>query len=76
MPIAGQPADPEFVWSFQMPAEGDDEMAAPPVDSEATAPATEEEVQWMLYPRVIGNPTNMKLSDDDPLRGKPRDAGD
>eukprot|EP00959_Pyramimonas_sp_CCMP1952_P228626 4780113-Pyramimonas_sp.AAC.1 len=30
----------------------------------------------MLYPRVIGNPTDMELIDDDPLRGNPRDAGD
>eukprot|EP00959_Pyramimonas_sp_CCMP1952_P060749 1268934-Pyramimonas_sp.AAC.1 len=47
-----------------------------PADSEATIPATDEEIQAMLYPRVIGNPTDMELVDGDPLRGNPRDAGD
>eukprot|EP00959_Pyramimonas_sp_CCMP1952_P385658 8082025-Pyramimonas_sp.AAC.1 len=35
-PIAGQPADIEFVENFHAPAEGDDDMAVTPADSEAT----------------------------------------
>eukprot|EP00959_Pyramimonas_sp_CCMP1952_P077591 1621859-Pyramimonas_sp.AAC.1 len=31
-------------------------------------------MQLMLYPRVIGRPADMELSDDDPLRENPRDA--
>eukprot|EP00959_Pyramimonas_sp_CCMP1952_P065817 1374160-Pyramimonas_sp.AAC.1 len=73
MPISGQPADLEFVENFHVPAEGDGEMAGAPADSEATVPA---EIQLMLYPRVIGNPTNMELSDDDPWWGSPRDVCD
>eukprot|EP00959_Pyramimonas_sp_CCMP1952_P448878 9399390-Pyramimonas_sp.AAC.1 len=30
----------------------------------------------MLHPRVIGNPADIGLIDDDPLRGRPRDAGE
>eukprot|EP00959_Pyramimonas_sp_CCMP1952_P236141 4935055-Pyramimonas_sp.AAC.1 len=59
-----------------MPAEGDFGMAGTPADSESTTPATDEEMQAMLYPRACGNPTDMELIDDDPLRGNPRDAGD
>eukprot|EP00959_Pyramimonas_sp_CCMP1952_P174439 3645584-Pyramimonas_sp.AAC.1 len=33
-------------------------------------------MQLMLYPRVIGSPTYLELSDGDPLRGSPRDASD
>eukprot|EP00959_Pyramimonas_sp_CCMP1952_P039980 836095-Pyramimonas_sp.AAC.1 len=51
-------------------------MAGSPADSEAIIPATEEEIQLILYPRVLGNPTNTELSDDDPLRGNPRDVSD
>eukprot|EP00959_Pyramimonas_sp_CCMP1952_P301169 6301229-Pyramimonas_sp.AAC.1 len=51
-------------------------MAGAPADSEVTIPATDEEIQLMLYHRVIGNPTDMELSDDDPLRGNPRGASD
>eukprot|EP00959_Pyramimonas_sp_CCMP1952_P004811 100950-Pyramimonas_sp.AAC.1 len=76
MPIAGQRADIEFVENFHVPAEGDDEIAGTPADSEATILATEDEIQLMLYPRVIGKPTNMELSDGDPLRGNPRDVRD
>eukprot|EP00959_Pyramimonas_sp_CCMP1952_P230140 4811681-Pyramimonas_sp.AAC.1 len=76
MPIAGRPADIDFIENFHAPAERDDELAGAPADSEATTPATEEEIQWMLYPRFIGYPTNMELSDDDPLRGNPRDVSD
>eukprot|EP00959_Pyramimonas_sp_CCMP1952_P246988 5162140-Pyramimonas_sp.AAC.1 len=36
----------------------------------------DEDTHAMLYPRVIGNPTNTELIDGDPLRGSPRDAGD
>eukprot|EP00959_Pyramimonas_sp_CCMP1952_P041077 858853-Pyramimonas_sp.AAC.1 len=59
-----------------MPAEGDGGMAGAPADSETIIPATEEEMQLMLYPRVLGKPTNMELSDGDPLRGNPRDVSD
>eukprot|EP00959_Pyramimonas_sp_CCMP1952_P320489 6706698-Pyramimonas_sp.AAC.1 len=76
MPIAGQPADVEFVEDFHMPAEADREMAGAPADSEATTPAREEEIQLTFYPRAFDNPTNMELSDDGPVRGSPRDAGD
>eukprot|EP00959_Pyramimonas_sp_CCMP1952_P088023 1841829-Pyramimonas_sp.AAC.1 len=51
-------------------------MAGVPADSEAIIPATEEEVQLMLYPRVMGNPANVELSDDAPLRGNPRGVRD
>eukprot|EP00959_Pyramimonas_sp_CCMP1952_P290402 6074075-Pyramimonas_sp.AAC.1 len=50
-------------------------MAGAPSDSEATIPAIEEEMQLMHYPRAIGNPTNMDLTDDDHLRENPRDVG-
>eukprot|EP00959_Pyramimonas_sp_CCMP1952_P043281 905723-Pyramimonas_sp.AAC.1 len=50
IPIAGQTADIECVEKLHIPAEGDDEMAVTPA---------EEEIQLMLYPRVIGSPTNM-----------------
>eukprot|EP00959_Pyramimonas_sp_CCMP1952_P041658 871458-Pyramimonas_sp.AAC.1 len=51
-------------------------MAGAPADSEATFLATEEGKQLMLYPWVIGNPTDMDLSDDDPVWGNPRDVSD
>eukprot|EP00959_Pyramimonas_sp_CCMP1952_P293657 6141579-Pyramimonas_sp.AAC.1 len=51
-------------------------MAGAPADSEATIPATEEEMQMMLHPQVVGNPINIEPSGDDPWRGSPRDAGD
>eukprot|EP00959_Pyramimonas_sp_CCMP1952_P216719 4532200-Pyramimonas_sp.AAC.1 len=51
IPIAGQPADIEFVENFHVPAEGDADMAGAPADSEAIVPATEEEIQLMLHPR-------------------------
>eukprot|EP00959_Pyramimonas_sp_CCMP1952_P045670 954237-Pyramimonas_sp.AAC.1 len=59
-----------------MPAEGDAEIAGGPADSEATILAAEEEIQLMPYLRVIGNPTNMGLNDDDLSRGNPQDVGD
>eukprot|EP00959_Pyramimonas_sp_CCMP1952_P330293 6915896-Pyramimonas_sp.AAC.2 len=34
IPIAGQPADVEYLENFRMPAGGDDEMAAAPADPE------------------------------------------
>eukprot|EP00959_Pyramimonas_sp_CCMP1952_P199193 4166429-Pyramimonas_sp.AAC.1 len=73
-PIAGQPADIEFVENFHAPVEGDFGVAGAPADSVSTIPATDEEIHAMLYPRAIGNPTNAELIDDDPLRGNPRDA--
>eukprot|EP00959_Pyramimonas_sp_CCMP1952_P298213 6237601-Pyramimonas_sp.AAC.1 len=57
-----------------MPAEGDADMAGAPANSEATISATDEEIQLMLHPRVIGNPTNMEWSDEGLLRGSPRDV--
>eukprot|EP00959_Pyramimonas_sp_CCMP1952_P151323 3166258-Pyramimonas_sp.AAC.1 len=69
IPIGGQPADIECVENFRAPAAGDADVAGAPADSEATIPATDEEIQLMLYPRVIGNPTTTELSDDGPLRG-------
>eukprot|EP00959_Pyramimonas_sp_CCMP1952_P293326 6134715-Pyramimonas_sp.AAC.1 len=71
--IVGEPAVFAFGENFHVPAEGDDEMAGAPAESEAIIPATQVEMQLMLYLRVIGNPTNMELSDDGHLRGNPRD---
>eukprot|EP00959_Pyramimonas_sp_CCMP1952_P040316 843282-Pyramimonas_sp.AAC.1 len=76
MPIAGQAADVDFVENARVPAEGGDEMAGAPADSEATIAATEEDMQRVLYLRSIGSPTKMELSGDDPLRGKPPDVSD
>eukprot|EP00959_Pyramimonas_sp_CCMP1952_P287949 6021682-Pyramimonas_sp.AAC.1 len=50
-PIAGQPADIEFVENFHMPVEGDSGIAGAPADSDSTIPATDEEINAMLYPR-------------------------
>eukprot|EP00959_Pyramimonas_sp_CCMP1952_P201169 4207135-Pyramimonas_sp.AAC.1 len=52
IPIAGQPADIEFVENFHVPAEGDDEMAATPANSEATIPATEGGIHVMIFSSV------------------------
>eukprot|EP00959_Pyramimonas_sp_CCMP1952_P162102 3389258-Pyramimonas_sp.AAC.1 len=76
MPIAGQPADIKCVEKFHVPAEVDGEMAGAPADSEAIVPAVTGGIQLMLHPRIIGNPTNMELSDDGPSRGNPRDVSD
>eukprot|EP00959_Pyramimonas_sp_CCMP1952_P426741 8937705-Pyramimonas_sp.AAC.1 len=43
-------------------------MAGAPADSEAASPATEKEVQMMLYLQIIGNPTKMESYDNDHLR--------
>eukprot|EP00959_Pyramimonas_sp_CCMP1952_P023413 492121-Pyramimonas_sp.AAC.1 len=51
-------------------------MAGTPADSDSTTPATDEDAHAILYPEVIGSPTNTESIDDDPLRGNPRDAGD
>eukprot|EP00959_Pyramimonas_sp_CCMP1952_P311560 6520414-Pyramimonas_sp.AAC.1 len=59
-----------------VPIEGDFGMAGAPADSESTSPATDKEIHAMLYPRVIGNPTNMEVIDDYPRRENPRDASD
>eukprot|EP00959_Pyramimonas_sp_CCMP1952_P315884 6611453-Pyramimonas_sp.AAC.1 len=75
-PIAGQPSDIRFAENFHAPAEGDADMAEAPADTEVTILATDEEIQAMLYPRATGNPTDMELGDDDPLRGNLRCAGD
>eukprot|EP00959_Pyramimonas_sp_CCMP1952_P451887 9461348-Pyramimonas_sp.AAC.1 len=60
-PIAGQPEDIEFVENCRVPVEGGLGMAGAPADSDSTILATEEEVHVMLYPRVIGNPTNAEF---------------
>eukprot|EP00959_Pyramimonas_sp_CCMP1952_P370921 7768295-Pyramimonas_sp.AAC.1 len=51
-------------------------MAGALADIEVIISATDEEIQLVLYARLIGTPTNMELSDDDPVRGNPRDASD
>eukprot|EP00959_Pyramimonas_sp_CCMP1952_P129187 2701412-Pyramimonas_sp.AAC.1 len=56
MPIAGQPAQIEFVGDYHIPANIDHDMAGASADSEATIPATDEDIQMMLNPQVIGNP--------------------
>eukprot|EP00959_Pyramimonas_sp_CCMP1952_P367522 7697992-Pyramimonas_sp.AAC.1 len=51
-------------------------MAGAPADSDATMPASEEELQLAFQPQVIGGPAREEPYDDEPMRGSPRGTGD